>query len=323
MSGITIKKHTLLDVIYYSLPLMVYLFLTYNGVIEFKLWPQVLSIWNSQFELSQLLLHPHGIRFFLVLPIFTISEIIEVSSDWLYSNLVPVLIFIATIFIVGSLKNSIWQNKYKREVFLFVFIMLTLISFFMNGRLIFAITGAAILLNIMVNWEDKHLIIVFLLILCSFILVSVSSGTLFVAVLSCSLFVLIKGFFLNRCLVRKLFFLILFSSLFVFIYPLLSVLVMKNINYFGGGFGAIVNMLNHGFGVFFHDIDFVVLILISLCLVISLILMLALVVKYKKIRIPLFFSCVSLGGGLFGFSTMMMVIPSLLLLSLIIIQPKI
>ena len=85
-----------------------------------------------------------------------------------------------------------------------------------------------------------------------------SSGTFVLSVFLVCIFLLFN-IFLSRSEFSKSFWLLIIFLLFmVLIFPLLEVLVSKNLDYYGGGITGLYNMLSHGLGGYFSLFDEVV-----------------------------------------------------------------
>ena len=153
-------------------------------------------------------------------------------------------------------------------------------------------------------------------ILISFVLCSVSSGTLFVAVISLYVF-LIMQFFKFRSKKNTMLFITFFCAL-IFSLPLLALLLAKNIDFYGGGIDGLINMLSHGAGFIFLKVSIEMLWLLLAASAFFLAIMLILLPYYRNILTPTYMTGVSICGGMFGFSTMMMMIPPFIVIACVL-----
>lgn len=286
------------------------------GVLNFTLWSQVIYLWESGANVSSLVFHPHGMRYILMLPYFIASEWLCINYNWLFSCTVPFLILFSSLFIVKSfesINNGLSENDNK-IIFFIVCFLLMVISLFMNGRILFSIVGASLLTNILVKWENTNFAKSFFSVLGAFFLSSVSSGTFIVAVASFCIFLISMIFRSYRRRMKNLLFFIVILLIGFIGYPLFEALMMKNIDFFGGGIEGIFNMLGHGIGAVLINIGSEIIILFMVNIVLLLIVVIFLLPYLNKILIPLFLIGVSLCAGMFGISTMMMSIPPILVI---------
>ncbi|WP_067587603.1 hypothetical protein [Endozoicomonas ascidiicola] len=256
--------------------------------------------------------NPHALRFYLVLPVFEISKLINVDYNYLFTILAPVLIYIAASCInkVVYYIAALTTKKQRLMSFSLIFSILCLVSFFMNGRIIFAILAASILLYISFFWKNLALSSIVFLFFLGLFFSSVSSGTLIVYLIS---FALTLFYYLLRIDVKmRVIILLSFVLFYVCIYPLLSMMFFKNVDFYGGGLTGFIQMLDHGFGaILVNDYGVVVKIYFSLIVLMSCFFIIAIFIIYKWLRLFMMLIFVALTGGLFGYSTMMMVIPSI------------
>jgi hypothetical protein len=182
----------------------------------------------------------------------------------------------------------------------------------MNGRIIFAILGAAIILYSFVNWDNLRPYNLMLNLLTSFFLCSVSSGTFTLTVLLAFMFVLYK-LFRNKNKKEFLTF-VPFLIAALALLPTLITLIKKNIDYYGGGFNGALAMLDHGFGRYFLSVDSFILIMLLITSLILFLFVLFFILYFERISAPIWVVLVSIAGGVFGFSTMMIFIPALIVI---------
>ena len=281
------------------------------NIIEFKLWQQVTYLWSMDGEINSLWKNYHGMRYLLVYPLFLISNSLSISYDWLFSITVPFLILISTVHIVAAAEiiNDGFSENIAKNMFLLAFLILAFISLFMNGRIMFSITASAILIYNFMNWRETRNIKNILFILFACFLSSVSSVTFSVATVSCIVFMVWKTFtadIKNNARAK-----LLIATFFVLtvVSPFLFLLTIKNIKHFGDGIEGFKGMLSHGTGKIFFMFESGFTGLIFMIIAVGFLYLSVLGYKYGRVRVPLFMIVLSLSGGLFGFSTMMMVIP--------------
>jgi hypothetical protein len=289
--------------------------LTILGILNFELWDQVDVLNSSGSSIGELWGHPHFLRYILVLPFFEGSQYMGMDYNRLFTLSIPILLYLIQRYTILSIE-VIWIKYHSilrlgLHQFLVMFLLVSVVSL-MNGRIIFSILGSAILLYSFVNWENLGVRKLLFYILIAFFLCSVSSGTFTIAILLAVVFVLYK-LFKNKN--KKEFFIFVpFLMLFLAILPILMVLIKKNVDYFGGGFDGSIAMLHHGLGQYFLSVEPVTLIMLLMILSISFWFVLILISAFKRISIPIWIVLVSIMGGAFGFSTMMIFIPALIVL---------
>lgn len=281
------------------------------GFFEFNLWPQVIELHDSSVDLLDLVLHPHGMRFLLVSPIFIVSDSSGVHYDVIFTGIAPWMLLSTILLLLKQVlhfKKNISENQ-KKMLFVFFSILVIFLAFYMNGRILFALLGFSIVSYVLVCWDalggGKKVV----LIILSLFLMSVSSGTFMIGVISISLFVfysMVKKGLKKNILVVFLFFMGLMYSL-----PLLEVLVMKNIDYYGG----VYSMLDHGFGQVLTSFEPVVFWGVVSSFILALLIQIFLISFYKKYLVLLYILMVSVSVGVFGYSALTMALIPLFIMS--------
>ena len=94
---------------------------------------------------------------------------------------------------------------------------------------------------------------------------------------------------------------------------------MKNINFYGGGFEGLVNMLNHGMGSIFQLIGYEAAFFLIILMVPITLICLAIIYYVKRYRLLLSCIFISIFAGFFGYSTMNQSLPILISLFTILI----
>lgn len=195
--------------------------------------------------------NPHAMRFVVYYPIFLLSQISALPVDMVFS-LLCVLLLVGLCVTMNAIDAALGTRSWIRTlIYPLVFFGLALV---MNGRLIFAFAGLALIILAFTDCASRHAWSVrnFLFLLGGLLLMSVSSGTLSVgalfAILACGL-ILARG---DSLLARAK--LGLFASVLITIAAFsisLTVGALQNLEYFGGGTSGLVAMLDHGLGRFF------------------------------------------------------------------------
>lgn len=295
------------------MPLAIYWVLCVAGLIQFHLWQQVVNMWQLEVGLLEKLQFAHAVRFTLVMPIFLLAEWLGVSYDWLFSIIVPALLLAVTYFSARSVVRFEPGLSPPRQalVVLGISIFLIALSFFMNGRLMFAFTGSSILMWALLGWEENRDRVNFIAVVCAIYLSSVSSGTFLILTFSFYFFLLVSVALRNPAICRRGV-LLSYALLLVVLNPVLSMFVFKNLEFYGGGFGAISDMLDHGFGRLVVGSN-LLLPLGGLVLLLVAAYVFRGFVRRHWILVSLV--VIYLAGGLFGYSTALVVLPPVLVIA--------
>jgi len=197
----------------------------------------------------------------------------------------------------------------------------------MNGRLIAAFLGFSILIHLFValfHGQSRMGSIKKFLIGClGLVLTMVSSGTMSVALVYC----LFSVYVLNYKQIKKIKFIKKALLTLVVISPVIYIvlsyfwqMLIKNINFFGGGIEGFINMFSHGAGrlLILNGPGLIITLIAGAVFVLLNMVYLrnAIITKYRYIPILAGIN-ISLYGLLFGFSTGLMMIPPLILLILL------
>ena len=270
----------------------------YSGLHKFQLWEQVTFLRGTTPDFSNIFVQAHFLRYSLVYPIFIISDNFGVSADGVFNSFCFLMLF----FIARNCVNITSFYVRKNEVLIIIIfgLFFFLLSTLMNGRIIFALYGFSYLLFSIQRWESYNLqnFGLFLRLFPALFLCSVSSGPFLLCVVTLSLWSMTS---VNR---QKRGMYIYFGGFLAVISPLILLFLLKNITFFGGGVYGALNMLNHGLGKIFYQLDLISLILFSL-IIINICFLAAGLFRYLKgYRLLFIFIASSTFGGLFGYSTL-------------------
>ena len=296
------------------LPSLIYLFLIFFQLIEFKLGNQVIDLHNGRSPIggvNPIEIHQHFLRYLLVLPVFKIHDWTGVSINYIFSIYCAVILLVSTGIMTHTMRKIRNISNFYWEFFLLFLITLGCLSVFMNGRALFLILGSVILLNLLVDLSKGYVNWKYFLLgqVVSLWLLSTSSGAYIISFLILLLMCIIYikkefvDFSKSYYVIAQLILLFLFS---IFFYQYLYI----NIVYFGSDIDSVYKMLYHGFGHFLLDWE-----LLSIFLFTGLF-FLYLAFKYlRDNKILIYVLSISIFGGLFGWTTLATAIPSLLLLT--------
>jgi len=243
---------------YFGLQLLLvvvfYIGALWAGHKTYSLWPQVSSL--AHFSPLVTLSHAHGLRYLLTYPVFVLADSLAINRDFVFG-----------FFVTFNLMLSAWllarfQSRLSPHIdghtthwLLFYLPIFLAMGLPMNGRLSYLMLGAAAMLLTYQywigslkrpKWSPGASILCFLATTFALTLLSISSGSLTVA-LVVTLFHSFVFLVLNVPLRRRLFAAALNTlSTAPFISLQLS-FIQKNLDFYGGSFYTIIM---HGPGAF-------------------------------------------------------------------------
>lgn len=306
--------------------LFIYLLFIFLEIKEFVIWPQITEHLNDNTIKEQLNVienlflnnHPHSFRVMLLFPFFFLSELFNLNLIFLFSIVMVSCLFITYKIIMSILFESI-NIKFYPIVIIFLFIL----SFLMNGRIIFAILGnTLILFTLFKNEFSKNnlsLIKTLFIISLGIWLTCVSSGTLMVGIGTILLFyfiiIIIKLPLIKQ---KSIYIIVLILLLMVILSPILIQLINKNLDFYNGSF---ILMLDHGIGKYI--LKFYVPILILIIFSPFFIVLSFNFLKNNKIFVlPISMILSSSFIGLFGFSSLVSGLSAYILFCILYINKK-
>lgn len=284
--------------------LLFYMILIFLGIKEFIIWNQISVLMmddntNNRFDILINLYqsnHPHALRATLVYPILEFGRIFYISEKLFYSIVLVLLLFFSYKMIKKILNILLIKQTLPILIFLF------LLSYFMNGRIIFAIFGNMLIVYaiFMNEWNNSSIVKLIYLLFTGLFFITVSSGTFSVGLLTI-LLVYFLQFIIFFPRFKKKYLSIYFSlfGLFIIVVPFLIMWVEKNMNYYGGSF---INMLNHGYGKFIVNNEYL-LIGIFLIFLLLIIIILIFLSKNSLYIIPFSQMIAAFIVGLFGYTS--------------------
>ncbi len=299
--------------------LTVYFIMILFGKIKFSLLPQVVDIMQSvtagnRFDIILNLftsLHPHAFRSLLMLPFYLLQDYLLFDINISFGIFVVVLMYYTykyTIFI----SNINGKTRFLSFIFIFLLILA------MNGRIAFAIYGNALLLKTLYQLyylKNINHINFSIKILCGLLFTTVSTGAIFVGILSLVIFCfLILSNSFSKTSLKTL--LSVFFVVFILIFYTQNVLEMyinKNLLYFDN---SIINMLSHGVGKYLR---------IEMILFIPVLFIFVYLIKKKSQRndlilLPLSMVTSASFIGLFGFSSLVSGLSGFILFIILYVQ---
>lgn len=231
-----------------------FVLLVLAGAKSFELTYQAWDLWRGGDTpvTAFATFNPHAMRFVIYYPIFLVSEISGLPVDMVFSFLCVALLALlcATMNAIdGYLDDSSWTRSLLYAVMFFG------LALVMNGRLIIAFAGFALIILAFVKclsrreWSARG----FTALVTGLLLTSVSSGTLsvgaFFAALACGWILTRRDIDLAKA--TKLHLLASVALTIAAFSVSLTIGTLLNVEYFGGGMVGLVAMLDHGVGRFF------------------------------------------------------------------------
>ncbi len=295
-----------------------YLSIVALGIKQYSLWQQVLDLDGESAGQLITALHPHALRFLIVLPVFLLARNIGAPQDLVFSLFVTIVFVLSAYYLACAVSTAIWgDNRYRHRYYAGIFLPIALLSMAMNGRIAIAILGLSILvcaISTRIRSPRQSVLKFLFAMLVALLLMAVSSGTIMVGVLSMLFFCGIGVFAHWPKPTRSQ-----ISSLWVGIgavvcfSPFLLVSIDKNVSFFGGGLEGAVNLINHGFGSLLPEASWLmpVFILGASFLAFSALTHLTRIYHRGDVTFP--FQLVvlaSLGLGIFGYSTLVVAAPA-------------
>lgn len=207
----------------------------------------------------------HRLRYALVYPLYLLGNAVGVSPHALMTGLVPFAAAITVWAIARVIETQ--SHAPLRKLGWLALLPLAAIFFFMSGRLILAYLGYALLLRLLLRLligpPIGALLLRLLGIAVALWLTSVASGTFVLGLGTTFLVGFLDTLRARGGLARVLAATPALFALLLFHYDL-TVMLFKNIAYYGGGLGGAVQMLDHGFGSILLKLPFGALGLVGL-----------------------------------------------------------
>lgn len=271
--------------------------LTYFGVLKFLSWPQIEDLHYSRLDLVLLRDHPHFWRYLIARPGMQLSDRIGDLGFSLY----------VANFAVGSLFLMYYLLR-GRPLLIIASAVLSIfvVQFFMNGRGAISWFGWMAILAVMFHPNVISLYIRVPALLFALLCCSVSSGTFSVAYISVLAYTASR---MRRGEIWKGVFVI--SVILIAYNDLFLEGLVRNLSYYTlGTRNPLVNMLRHGAGSIILNYPVIFVMVIPFFMAIALWAFLFLRPKPEPREI--FALVVPVAGGVFGYTTLTLLLPSLI-----------
>lgn len=233
--------------------------------------------------------HYHSIRLLIVYPSYLFSIYFGLPLDVSFGYYCSITFALMAVFLV-RISVEIKKSGNIAAIAMITAAVIVMLASYMNGRGCFGLLGYSMILYAAViqnkNEKETDWIQILVCYLTGAVLSTVSSGMLIV----CTLFIVFQIilFIINNKGVNLNF--IGFLGISIMLFPAILIgtryiirMIIKNIDYFGGGIAGCVNMLQHGVGqVLEHPSVFLLAALLMLALVIFAWNIIFLTFAYKK-----------------------------------------
>ena len=270
------------------------------GVIEYSLWWQVDYLWQTDYETALPSLKNHYLRYWLVLPFYWGSTVLQCSPSYLFSITVPLIVWL-TVYVICKTQD---RKPIGSKSAVVLFLAISMLTLPMNGRMVFVYLGSSLLLYCATKITTKNTMTKkqVILLLASLWLTSVSSGTVIIAymfvllVLACLL--LVNKFRLTVIPAIMLIFLLMFFGAEVYKF------IVKSISFYGEGMGAIAAIPSHGSGQYVGaTLGLAIAVIFG-----ALSLWILMKVQHVVYRTSASLFFLGIAGGIFGLSTLTIVV---------------
>lgn len=282
---------------------------TFSGIKLFLPWDQVKEMHSFNMHPFLLAGHPHFYRYLVTYPGFILDGFSSPETGF--------SIYVSVFF---ALNAFLWARLYIRihkvRPPFFLLLLFIAVHFTMNGRGVFAWTAWLLAMEICLNIHESRFKPVrgLLLVFFSLWLASVSTGVFIVVFSLITLFILRSIHFRNAFRGFSWIHALALATAIVLVYTASQYFVsaiMKNVDYYGGGWNGVLSMLDHGLGR--YTLNPVVIVLV-LNIMIAFSIIFLFIMKNSKLNTPVtYFIVIPLMGGLFGITVLTLIIPAILL----------
>lgn len=279
--------------------------LSFLGGFSFFAWQQVLDLYNYRVPFDALFEHPHFFRYLVAYPGLLLSDL---YGEQMFSVYIVMFMTLSIYLMYYLLRDA------KSFVILFSCFSVFVLHVFMNGRGAISWLGwMMILYVIFTNNGQKEKLSNILILLLALLLCSVSSGTFSVAYAAVIFFYIYKFIkYFGSLNIHVLISLLITVFISYTYYGLFMSGLERNLNYYRiGNRNLIYNMLEHGFGSVVLEHPIYISVAITSLVIMSSYLFFSLKTK------PTILEFIAIGtplvGGVFGYTTMTLAIPSIFL----------
>lgn len=279
--------------------------LSFSGKFLFYSWPQVNDIYNYNLPFMDLYDHPHFLRYLVAYPGLYLADF---YGEEFFSAYIVMFMSLSIYLMYYLLRDA------KSILILCGCLSVFVLHLFMNGR--GAISWLGWMLIIYTTFSNKfetQTFSNFFIITLALLLCSVSSGTFSVAFVAVIIFYIHRFFKEMRFFNTKAAFAnTAMMFILYFYYDIFISGIYKNMNYYSGGdINVFYRMLEHGAGSILIDYP-IYIILLSVFSIILFTYILFSLERMLDIR-ELIIVVIPLFGGVFGYTTMTLAIPSIFL----------
>ncbi|QBY01295.1 hypothetical protein E2K80_11620 [Rhodophyticola sp. CCM32] len=274
------QKPVMTPAILAAITFLIYVACIFGGIYQATLWSQVGYLWDhgwtianwqsplsddpaDQLRANSVRPAAHRLRYFLTYPLFWLGSQLGISADRLFTSLAP-LLSATTIWSVARV-IVVRSGRPLTCTSLLAILPLAGIYFAMDGRMMLAFCGFAILLCAHLAPLRTAPYWVALGSAAALFLTSVSSGTFYSAFTA--LVVLSFGTTIRaQTMLARLHGLIPLLFILLLYHSDLSSTLEKTLAYYGGGLSGLAGMVGHGFGAYFLNLEMTPIMLSALIL---------------------------------------------------------
>lgn len=223
------------------------------GYWQFSLWGQVNDIYVQGWSVPSLFQnwHPHALRYLIVYPIYFFADLWGIAPNMLFSWIGMIMVIAIPVFLFYAVRIYGMSLCFAQIFCGIAGAIYFVLAMFMNGRMIFAHLGVAILLFAIIASMQivnrRMILLSALLIVIGALFCSVSTGVFAVAYSLLGVSLLYELFLIVKKQGQWLKVLLMMATL-LMMTPWMLMGVNKNISFFGGGVEGSVEMLAHGSG---------------------------------------------------------------------------
>ncbi len=220
--------------------------------IEFPMFPQAADLYGLNEDVLYWIKggHLHAIRLLIVYPGVVLGKLFGLEPNTGVTIYSASLLVLIQYFMIRMMRINKSENRISA---ILSGLLMIVLSFLMNGRLIFVFFGISLLALWDLKFREKKTSIFMLQVVTaiSIVFTMVSSGTMFVAFVYAVMIIPCRWKKLCKAREKLLFIAIMAVSAIpvigIFI-PYLIKMVEKNVIFYGGGFQGAINMIHHGLG---------------------------------------------------------------------------
>jgi hypothetical protein len=287
------------------------------GFIQFSLFEQARSLLDRNIDPVDLLwaLDLWGPRYLITYPAVWLADEWQVELDVAFTYFGSALLALETFFLAKLTDASLGDARFSTTKFFLIVVFAIWvigIATAMNGRLAAAHLGIAIVLYAQVRAVDSQAVSLSIWVLhaIGLFLTLMTSGTAMVGFTQVAVAPIVLRRIRTNSLRDRLLDILPVVPVLIVAFPIIRAGISKNMEYWGSGLGALVNMLEHGWGELLTSVPAVGIFVVVAGM---LYLRFALVEIRRNSRVmPLILNVpIAVTCGIYGYSTLTMSLPAI------------